>query len=104
MSKDIERTKRLEIHVTQRDGSVWAVPLLEVAKRMAAEYDCEVEWVLKRQSAQVIWDWGVNNSEWGDYDRKDLTRKVKGAPQLTLDDFEQAWLGSGKMFDPGETT
>ena len=106
---DIERLKRLEIHVTQRDGSVWAVPLVEVAKHKAAFYaDREPDergslgWLLANQDSDDLYEWATNNMDWQHFNAAGHVRKVRGAPPLLARHFENAWIKGGDIVDPQE--
>lgn len=111
MSQDPDRTKRLEIHVTQRDGSVWAVPLLEVAKHKSVFYaDMEPDergalaWLLAHQDPDDLYEWAVNNMDWQDFNAAGHARRVRGAPPLLAEHFEDAWRLGGDIVDPGVVT
>ena len=95
--------------VTQRDGSVWAVPVKVIARDRAAHYAHEFGGDVERSLAEdtiplfdadvyAIEDWAVGNMNWKDFDGRQA--KVSSAPPLTDEDFCEAWLNGKKGF-PG---
>ena len=87
--------------VTQRDGSVWAVPVSVIAKNRAAHYAPEfggdVDRSLQEDTMPLfdldsyeIEDWAVNQMDWSNFGNTCYQMTPAVAP-----DFQEAWM-SGK--------
>lgn len=87
------------IAVAMRDGSVWGVPVIEVANSRADHYKSEYGDDLQRSLDEdtlpmfesdnyEILDWARNNMNWSDFMG---VKKIRDAAPLTKEDFTQAW-------------
>lgn len=84
------------IHVTMKDGSVWAFPAEIVAKRRAqfyadlpgaaqGDYDQEFEYAMRHH--YELTDWAVGNMNWSDV----APHAVQIEPPAEAD-YEDSWL------------
>lgn len=100
-----QKYDNLEIHVTQRDGSVWAVPVMTVARDRAEnykdEFDNDVErsldedtLVLFEDDQAEILDWAANNMNWSDV--ASVAARAKNPAPLTIRDLQEAWINGKK--------
>ena len=90
-----------EYRVTMPDGSVWAVPLMVIArhraKHYASEYGGDVEESLSDDTLPLfaadkyeVHDWAANNMNWSDV--ADCARMVRSRAPLTLAEMQEAWV------------
>ena len=93
------------LKITQRDGSVWGVPVSVIAVNRAQNYKDEfggdVERSLKEDTSVLfaednyeIKDWAANNMNWDEVAPHAV--KLSDAPPLTEDDFQEAWVNGEK--------
>jgi hypothetical protein len=92
--------KAKAIYLTARDGSLWAVPALVVAKCRAEHYAdfYKDEGTLDKffkETLELFEDenelktWALDNMNWEDV--RKFARKIAPAPQLTEDDMQRSW-------------
>lgn len=92
------------LRVTMADGSVWAVPVMVIARDRAAAYAIEFEGDIERSinedtlplfrdDAYSIKDWAANNMNWDDVclDAVQVQDPVTPAP-----DFQECWVNGDK--------
>lgn len=93
------------LKITQKDGSVWAVPVSVIARNRADHYKDEFGGDLDRslkedtmalfaESEYEIQDWAANNMDWDEVVPHAV--KLADAPPLTDDDFQEAWVNGEK--------
>lgn len=91
--------------ITQRDGSLWKVPVDLIARSRATHYAPEfggdVERSLKEDTMPLfedddyeIQDWAANNMNWDEVAPK--AAQLRGPLPLSLDDFQEAWTNGSK--------
>lgn len=94
--------------VTQRDGSVWGVPVDLIALNRAEHYKSEFGGDLGRSLAEdtmplfeedkyEIQDWAVNQMNWSDFNGHQ--KLLLPCSALTEQDFQDAWLGGDKHIE-----
>ena len=92
-----------QYRVTMPDGSVWAVPAQIIVDSRDENYaEDEEDTVGAIQSGALnsyeIYDWAANNMNWSDVE--DYAVKVSDRPELTGEDFQEAWMNGEKELCP----
>ena len=94
------------LEIQMPDGSVWGVPVMEIAKSRAAEYAAEFGGSIDRSLAEdtlplfaaddfEIRDWAANNMNWSEV--KHAAVQVRPPKPLTDGDFQEAWINGDKF-------
>lgn len=94
------------LEIKMPDGSVWGVPVMEIAKNRAANYAAEFGGDVERSLVEdtlplfdgdvfEIKDWAANNMNWSDVKR--AATKLRDPDPLTDADFQEAWVNGEKF-------
>jgi hypothetical protein len=87
--------------VKMRDGTVWGVPVMAIARNRAAHYAKEFGGDVERSLAEdtvplftdanyEISDWARNNMDWSDVEK--LATKLRDPPPMSASDMQEAWV------------
>lgn len=96
------------LRITQKDGSVWQVPVRVIAENRARYYKSEFDGYEYRSMEEdtlplfegddyEIEDWAANNMNWDEVSEHAVQLS---APKLTADDFQEAWVNGEKSVGP----
>ena len=100
MSSERRSTLPKMLTVDMPDGSVWAVPVMLIARNRAEHYKREFGDDIERSLAEdtiplfsdsdyEIRDWACNNLNWSDVSASAI--KVREPKPMTADDMQDAW-------------